>query len=510
MQLETRQEFGSFRSFFWPIHRWELRKFLPMFFIYFLISFNYNCLRAYKDSMVVTASNSGAEAIPFIKVWAILPAALLLTFLFTRLSNRYSKEKVFYIMMGLFLSFFFLFAFFLFPFQDSLHPHAIADRIQATLPEGFKGLIAMFRNWTFTSFYVMSELWSTAIMAVLFWGFANEVTKVGEARRFYVLWSVGANMAGFFAGQVAIFFSGGVFLKWLPYGKSAWEQSVLFLCCMVLVSGIFTMAIFRWLNKNVIGPSEKPQEGVPKPEKIKMSMRKNFAYLAKSKYLLCIALIVLCYNIGMNLVEVVWKNQIKQLYSNPNDFSAYIGEVMSWMGIIATVVSIFITGNVIRRFSWTTSALVTPVLTLIAGVGFFFFAMFNETALSWFPFVASMSPLMLSILLGATHNCTTRACKYTIFDATKEISFIPLSPESRLKGKAAIDGVGSRLGKSAGSVVHQGLLIMFSTVAASTPYVAGVFLIVGVVWILSTISLGKQFDQVSEGPKHREPVLGKG
>lgn len=496
MQVESTSEFSGWRSFFWPIHRWELKKFLPMFFIYFLISFNYNSLRAYKDSMVVTASNSGAEAIPFIKVWAILPAALLLTFLFTRLANRYSREKVFYIMMGMFLSFFFLFAFILFPFQDFLHPHALADRVQASLPIGFKGLIAIFRNWTFTLFYVVSELWSTAIMAVLFWGFANEVTKVGEARRFYILWSVGANIAGFFAGQVAVYFSGGVFLGWLPYGKSAWEQSVLFLCCAVIVSGLLTMTIFRWLNKNVIHPSEKPAAAGIIQEKVKMSMRKNFAYLAKSKYLLCIALIVLCYNIGINLVEVVWKNQIKQLYPNPNDYNAYMGEVMSWMGIIATVISVFITGNVIRKFSWTASALLTPIITLVAGVGFFFFAMFNESALAWFPFMTSMSPLVLSVFLGSVHNCTTRSCKYTIFDATKEISFIPLSSESRLKGKAAIDGVGSRLGKSGGSVVHQGLLILFSTVAASTPYVAGIFLIVGVVWILATISLGKQFDQV--------------
>ncbi len=515
MQVESTAEFRGWRSFFWPIHRWELKKFLPMFFIYFLISFNYNALRAYKDSMVVTASNSGAEAIPFIKVWAILPSALLLTFLFTRLANRFSREKVFYIMMGLFLAFFFVFAFVLFPAQEFLHPHALADRVQDSLPQGLKGFVAIFRNWTFTLFYVMSELWSTAIMSVLFWGFANEVTKVSEARRFYILWSIAANVAGIFAGQAAIFFSGGVFFSWLPYGTNAWEQSVFFLCCAILVCGLATMAIFRWLNKHVICPSEKNQE--EKPEKIKMSMRKNFAYLAKSKYLICIALIVLCYNIGINLVEVVWKNQIKQLYPNPNDYNVYMGEVMTWMGVIATVVSVFITGNLIRRLSWTTSALVTPIITLIAGLGFFFFVLFNSSSTSWFPMAAGMSPLVLSVLLGSMHNCTTRACKYTLFDATKEMSFIPLSSESKLKGKAAIDGVGSRIGKSGGSVIHQGLLIMFSTVSASTPYVAGIFLIVVLVWVLSTMSLGKQFDElVTENakidisdspPPPRAPVL---
>lgn len=466
-----------------------------MFFMYFLISFNYNALRAYKDSMVVTASNSGAEAIPFIKVWAILPAALFLTFIFTRLANRFSRDKVFYLMMSLFLSFFFIFTFVLFPAQDYLHPNHFADKMQAFLPEGLKGFVAIFRNWTFTLFYVMSELWGTAIMSVLFWGFANEVTSVGEARRYYVLWSIGANVAGIFSGQAAIYFSGDIFIPWLPYGKSAWEQSVLFLNCAILISGFITIAIFRWFNAHVIRPSDRARAETEAPqEKVKMSMRKNFAYLARSKYLICIALIVLGYNLAINLIEVVWKNQIKQLYSNPNEYNVYMGEVMTWMGVIATMISVFVTGNVIRRFSWTASALVTPIITLITGMAFFIIVLLQNSGMNWFAGVMGFSPLLLSVMLGTLHNCMTRACKYTLFDATKEMSFIPLSNESKLKGKAAIDGVGSRLGKSGGSVIHQGLLLCFATVSSSTPYVAAIFLIVVLVWSISAMALGKRFD----------------
>ena len=467
-----------------------------MLFIFFLISFNYNVLRAYKDSMVVTASNSGAEAIPFIKVWAILPSAILLTFVFTRLANRYSREKVFYIMMTLFLSFFFLFTFVLFPAQDYLHPHALADKMQAILPPGFKGFIAIFRNWTLTLFYVMSELWGTAILSVLFWGFANEVTNVGEAKRYYGLLAIGANIAGIFSGQAAIYFSGDIFLPWLPYGKNAWEQSVLFLNCAIIFAGIVTIAIFQWLNTHVFRPTENAQPLHLRPEKVKMSMRKNFSYLAKSKYLICIALIVFAYNVAINLIEVVWKNQIKQVYPNPNEYNVYMGEVMTVMGIIATFTAIFITGNVIRRFSWKASALIPPVITLLTGAGFFIFVLFEKTGLSWAAALVGSSPLMLSVMLGSLQNCLTRASKYTLFDATKEISFIPLSNESKLKGKAAIDGVGSRLGKSGGSVIHQGLLLIFSTVAASTPFVAVIFLGIVLVWVLAVASLGKQFDEL--------------
>ncbi|MBS0624772.1 MAG: NTP/NDP exchange transporter [Verrucomicrobia bacterium] len=496
MQQGSKAEFSKWRAFFWPIYKWELKKFVPMLGMFFFICLNYNLLRIFKDSMVVTAPKSGAEAIPFIKVWAILPSAILLTFVFTRLVNKFSREKVFYIMMMIFIAFFFLFTFFLYPMRDYLHPHELADRLQDFLPAGFKGLIAIFRNWTFTLFYVMSELWSTAIMTVLFWGFANEVTTVGEAKRYYGLLMIGANLASILAGQVSNWLSAFSYTASIPYGSSKWEQSVFLMTCVIIGSGVITISIFRWMNTHVILPVENARPASEKPpEKIKMSMRKNFSYLAKSKYLICIALIVLTYNIAINLVEVVWKNQINALYPDPNDFQAYMGHVTTLIGIVATFAAVFVTGNVIRCFSWTTSAMIPVVTMLITGVGFFAFVLFQDAPLiSPLAIMAGVSPMALGLTLGSLQNVFARACKYTFFDATKEIAFIPLSNESKLKGKAAIDGVGSRLGKSGGSVIHQGLLLLFATVSASTPYVAAIFVVVLLVWLLSVVSLGKQFD----------------
>lgn len=108
---------------------------------------------------------------------------------------------------------------------------------------------------------------------------------------------------------------------------------------------------------------------------------------------------------------------------------------------------------------------------------------------------------MLTVTLGSIQNCLSRASKYTFFDATKEMAFIPLSSESKLKGKAAIDGVGSRLGKSGGSAIHQGLIIMLSTVGASVPYIAIIFFLIVLVWGATVVSLGKKFDQLAEDSK---------
>ena len=103
-------EFSRIRSYLWPIHNREIKKFLPLLILYALICFNYSLLKAAKDALVITANDSGAAVIPFIKIWAILPMALLVTYLFTRLFNRFTQEKVFYIMIGSFLAFFAFFA----------------------------------------------------------------------------------------------------------------------------------------------------------------------------------------------------------------------------------------------------------------------------------------------------------------------------------------------------------------------------------------------------------------
>lgn len=154
-----KREFGRWRTYLWPVHHHELKKLIPMLLIFFLIFFNYNIIRTMKDTLVVTAKGSGAEVIPFIKVWAMFPTSILMTFIFARLSNHFSRNAVVYIMFSFFLLYFFVFTFCLYPLRDVLHPHNSANFLESVLPIGCKGLIAMYRNWTFTTFYVMAELW---------------------------------------------------------------------------------------------------------------------------------------------------------------------------------------------------------------------------------------------------------------------------------------------------------------------------------------------------------------
>src|SRR5689334_10010343 len=98
------------------LRRWATNSFPTPFNIFglkvtlfFLIALIYNLLRPIKITLVVSAEGAGAEIIPFLKVWGILPGAVLFTALFTFLMNRFTKEAVFQIITLTFLAFFALF-----------------------------------------------------------------------------------------------------------------------------------------------------------------------------------------------------------------------------------------------------------------------------------------------------------------------------------------------------------------------------------------------------------------
>ncbi|MEM8727935.1 MAG: Npt1/Npt2 family nucleotide transporter [Chlamydiota bacterium] len=501
--------FSRIRSYLWPIHNREVKKFLPLLILYALICFDYSLLKAAKDALVITADESGAAVIPFIKIWAILPMALVVTYLFSRLFNRFTQEKVFYIMVGSFLAFFAIFALVLYPLRDVIHPHEFSGYLERICPRGFGGLIGMIRYWSFTLFYVMAELWGTTIMSVLFWAFANELMTVKDAKRIYGILSVGANISVIFAGQIAILVSGQLFDLSFIFGTDSWGQSLGLVTTIVIFTGLLCMGLFRWYNTHVIDRDPKMKEEQTKNHrerrKAKMGIRKNFAYLAQSKYLLCIAVLVVGFNLAMNMIEIIWKDQIRLAHPNPNDFNAYMGKVLKAIGCLSAFIAFFISGNMIRKMGWTFSALITPVALLVTGVSFFGVLLLkdNPTLNAWSA-ALGFTPLTLAILFGTLQNVFSRGCKYTLFDATKEIAFIPLSSESKLKGKAAIDGVGSRLGKTGGSIIHSGLLMVFGNIASSTPFVGTFLLILILGWIVATKSLGRRFHRLTTQDKELE------
>lgn len=483
----------------------ERKKILPLTLMFFCMLFNYTILRDTKDVLVVTAPQSGAEVIPFLKTYVNLPAALMITIVYSKLCNVLPMSQVFYTLITPFLAFFASFAFLIYPNRNFLHPNAAADYLQTVLPSSFGALISIFRNWTYALFYTMAELWGSVVVSLLFWGFANEVTTVPEAKKYYPLFGLGANVALIFSGQYVRFVSS--IRKQLPDGVDKWGVSLKLLMGAVVSLGAVMVGAYTHMQRNVLTDPEcysaEKQKKSSKKSATSMSLKESAQYLFNSKYIRDLATLVIAYGMSINIVEVTWKGKLKEAFPDPNAYSAFMGNFSTATGCV-TLIMMLLGRGIFQKYGWGVAALITPIMLLSTGVAFFSLIIFNGF---FSPVTAAlgMTPLMLAVIIGAAQNVLSKSSKYSLFDPCKEMAYIPLDAEQKTKGKAAIDVIGNPLGKSGGSFIQQILILILGSLSASTPYLAGIiFLIVGA-WIKAATSLSKQFkEKMAQNPDAAE------
>ncbi|KAF3333511.1 plastidic ATP/ADP-transporter-like protein [Carex littledalei] len=481
-----------------------LKKIVPLGLMFFCILFNYTILRDTKDVLVVTAKGSSAEIIPFLKTWVNLPMAVGFMLLYSKLSDTLSKESLFYTVIFPFIAFFAAFGFLMYPMRDAIHPTALADRLLATLGPRFLGPIAILRIWSFCLFYVMAELWGSVVISVLFWGFANQITTVDEAKEFYPLFGLGANVALIFSGRTVKYFSN--LRQNLGPGVDGWAVSLKGMMSIVVALGFVIAGIYWGVNKFVLNDPSLPKvEKKKKKEKPKLGMGESLKVLISSRYIRDLATLVVAYGISINLVEVTWKSKLKAQFPSPNEYSSFMGDFSTATGI-ATFTMMLLGRVILRRFGWGVAAMITPTVLLLTGVGFFSLILFGQPIT---PLLASvgMTPLLAAVYVGALQNIFSKSAKYSLFDPCKEMAYIPLDEDMKVKGKAAIDVVCNPLGKSGGALIQQFMILTFGSLAKSTPYLGGILLVIVLAWISAVRSLDSQFSPLAKQELEKERLL---
>ena len=490
--MSIRESIQEARRIIWPIENHELKKFLPMGFMMFCILFNFTVLRALKDSLVVP--EIGAEALSFLKLWGVLPAAVLAMLLYAELLSFFSEEKTFYIITGIFIAFFALFAFVLHPNAELIHPnHEKILAFSKTVPN-FKWFILIFGKWSYALFYIFAELWGSLMVSLLFWQFANKITTTVEAKRFYTMFGVIGNLALIAAGEL-IGSSGKQAASIAGEVSASSDLNLTFILSIIIVAALFCMFFYYYMNAKVLtDPRFYSPKVAKKSAKKKLTMKESFNLIMHSKYLGLIAVIVLCYGISINLVEGPWKAKIRQLYPTQNEYLQFMGPVFTWIGV-GTIISYIIGSNVLRKCSWLTAALFTPVMLLLTGLGFFIFSIFNETFNHYAMSIFGTASLVFAVHLGMIQNVLSKATKYSLFDPTKEMAYIPIDNELKTRGKAAVDVVGGRLGKSGGALIQFALFSIFPNASFETisPYLMVLFALVSVVWMLALVKLNREY-----------------
>lgn len=450
------------------------RLFLLMFGIVCLLNISYTVLRSARNALAVADLGGGASSIPWFELCGTMPGAVLMTFCLTKLLNRHSIRRVFFTVLIFFIGFFLLFSFGIYPWLIEYKAVFVGSKNFFFLPK-----IASM------AFFVMAELWKIALLTVLFWGLVNQYIPIESAKSYYAPLMLGGSIGTILAGPL-------ISLCTKSIASQSWGDSLSLLMSTLAALGAVTAYLFHLLWKHFSTSPEINQSEIPQEKEEGLSLWSSIRACMKSRYLVLLAWVTIADYIAYALGEVIFFDILKHKFPDPKDYCHFMGKLSVWNGIITAFSALVITPILLKKCRWVVASLVTPICLLVTE-GAFFFALWNSSL---------SHEIELLVILGTVFFCLVRAAKYTLFDTSKEISFVLLPPLQKMQGKLVVDGMCARLGRGSGSFITLAIIQVSGSVLGSAPLAGGIALAIALSCVLATSHLGSLVEKQSlQSPK---------
>jgi ATP/ADP translocase len=128
------------------------------------------------------------------------------------------------------------------------------------------------------------------------------------------------------------------------------------------------------------------------------------------------------------LIDYQFKVLVKEHFTSiagavdPDAVSAFMGQFSAATGVIAAVMQLAVTGRLLERFGVVSALLVLPV-TLFAGL------------------VSHIASMLSAFAAVVFTKGAENAFRYSIYDATMQVLYTPVSSQVRGRAKTFIDGI---------------------------------------------------------------------
>ena len=431
--------------------------------IFFSNLFVYTVVRDLKDVIFIT--ECGASYIPFVKTWINLPTSFGFIYIYNRLLNRFSFERTYCILYAGLVAVYSILGLCLYPIRYLVRVH------NAPL---------LLENWVTTMYYVLSPIWGTIVVSVLFWSFANRYTSVDDAKRIYPIMGIVANVALILGGLI-MHASGTVFAH-------DWNRNVQALTLANLGMSVLAMVLFAAFTRTYT-PVTNTASVVHK-KRTNKKFKDNVLELGRNPFVRNMVVMISSYGLLVGFYESIWKHYLKLYLPSPIVYSKFMAAISFCTGVF-TIGLMAVMSYWLERVSWLKLALITPVAML--GFGSVFFMSVQTGSIVVVSFV------------GAALTVFLKGAKYSLFDPCKEIAYIPMDEEIKTRGKATIEILSAPIGKSGSNCILQILVVLLGSLESGASIVGVLYVLTAVYWMHSTKDMAKLMETtVKDAEKETE------
>ena len=272
----------------------------------------------------------------------------------------------------------------------------------------------LLSDWVYPVLYIWSEVIFT-LMTIQFWILTGSSFKAREAKRLFSLIGSGAAIAnsiiGFSMSSIINSFGTDILLP-------ATSAFIGFATITSFISRKYVQIDNRGSGKAIV---------------MKNSTESKSKKLIPSKYLKIMALTTICAALITALVDF----QMKMIVSSNLDeeaMASLFGTMYGAIGIISVLIQFFFTGRFLSRFGVLWGVMMLPLALLVGSVS-----------------ILILPVIFSAILAKASENIF----RFTIFDTTKQLLWLPVPIDHKTQAKPFIDGT---LKNAAGGIA--GLLII--------------------------------------------------
>ena len=315
--------------------------------------------------------------------------------------------------------------------------------------------------WVSMVFWFWAEVF-LAISVIQFWILVNDVYTPRQAKRFIGFFVSGGLLGGVFGSLAASF---------LSRPKVLGTENLLLVCPFLLLAALGILFALPKSLAEMRPEQEVRKEGAPKSQ---VGYLQSLRVLLKSRYLVILSGVMLAGFAVTKFIDFQFTRALKIRFTD-DERTTFLGVFFTLLLVASYLLHVLLTNRVLKEFGLRVALFIAPVVLAVGAVfGFLLPAGSAPAIMVW-----------TSLMRG-----TDKSLSHSLNQSTREILYIPVPAETKVKAKVFIDLF---VNKFADALAALFLFLAFNLLHFSIPALSGLTLAFIAIWILLNRRLFREY-----------------